>query len=694
VTSPGRSLTWIDFGYMKRRIDVPESVIQDGEVYWMKWTNLTLYNVRSPIQHQAPGLDFVGVSFTSLCILEDVFMVYDVCIPNAILAKYATTVPRPQQVPALNGSKGLQVVGMWPEPYCWPDPAGQVCYNGTVHMEDYAVVGSRVEGVGVRNNVGGLVLNLNTSFACKDYVKPQCLAATPTTFPCVAAWVDTNHLAWADAYDSPSVYGDAPSPSPQPPGTPPQVAAPGGSGSDERARNVRIGVGVGVGVGVVVLALAVTVLAMWAVKKRKQKHEQAELDKYYKDTHQDTAHFSDCMTSGTCPASEGAASSVLVTIKAGAGSGGVDHASDVITGATPIPCEVPLELDVAREVDIQSDCFIGAGAFGKVYGCVYNGQRCAIKVAHQGVVAPESKAHLATLRKEVEIMARCSHPNIVRILAANLVPPNVCVVQELLATSLRDVVHDAKADLDLLRVLAIARDIAAGLAYLHPTVMHRDLKPANVLLTDKGVAKLADFGLARLRLTSTMGTLNTNNPASGTTQYMAPECFDESKHKVTHKSDIYSLGVIIWEMLVRKQPWTGQSFVRVMYLVTVAKERLPLPQDARCPRQLRKLVEECWDADPQRRPSAAEVQKRLTVMMSRELQRQGLAPAGSASSGVSPMALKPSEAGAPGPASTAGSRSGLHHEASTASTQATNTTGTTTVAAPPSPTPASLAGKK
>lgn len=129
-----------------------------------------------------------GVSFTSLCILEDVFMVYDVCIPNTILAKYATTVPRPQQVPALNGSKDLQVrrtaregavwgylicavrcgarvlpacpglsqgrlgcqvsdwpcvagraaaaqvVGMWPEPYCWPDPAGQVCYNGTVHM--------------------------------------------------------------------------------------------------------------------------------------------------------------------------------------------------------------------------------------------------------------------------------------------------------------------------------------------------------------------------------------------------------------------------------------------------------------------------------------------------------------------------------------------------------------------------------
>lgn len=68
-------------------------------------------------------------------------------------------------------------------------------------------------------------------------------------------------------------------------------------------------------------------------------------------------------------------------------------------------------------------------------------------------------------------------------------------------------------------------------------------------------------------------------------------------------------------------PPRAQSYVRVMYLVTVSRERLPIPPESKCPKQLRRLLEECWDADPQRRPSAAEVQKRLAVMAAREAQR-------------------------------------------------------------------------
>jgi hypothetical protein len=91
----------------------------------------------------------------------------------------------------------------------------------------------------------------------------------------VAAWVDAQHLAWADAFDSPAVFAAEP----PPPGLPAGVD----SGSDHDKR-VRVAVGVGVGVGVAVLLLAGSGLAMWGLKKRKQRQEQQALDKYYQDS--------------------------------------------------------------------------------------------------------------------------------------------------------------------------------------------------------------------------------------------------------------------------------------------------------------------------------------------------------------------------------------------------------------------------
>lgn len=113
----------------------------------LKFTNLTLYSVRSPLQHQSPGTDFVGVSLNQVLILENVLLLYDVMIPTAILVRYANTVQRPANQPALNGSLTLQDIRAWPDPYCWPT-AG-VCYNSTAHMVDYALVRVGWEGSAV-----------------------------------------------------------------------------------------------------------------------------------------------------------------------------------------------------------------------------------------------------------------------------------------------------------------------------------------------------------------------------------------------------------------------------------------------------------------------------------------------------------------------------------------------------------------
>lgn len=134
----------------------------------------------------------------------------------------------------------------------------------------------------------------------------------------------------------------------------------------------------------------------------------------------------------------------------------------MIIAAAPTPCVVPMELDVGQDVGINAEDFLGVTAFGRVYGCTYQGQRAAIKILHPSMIAPEPMPQLAALRREVEIVAHCPHPNIVRILGANLTPPNIFLLEERLPTHLRDAIYNDNEEMGLVRVLSIACDIAAG----------------------------------------------------------------------------------------------------------------------------------------------------------------------------------------------------------------------------------------
>ncbi|KXZ47201.1 hypothetical protein GPECTOR_37g207 [Gonium pectorale] len=221
---------------------------------------------------------------------------------------------------------------------------------------------------------------------------------------------------------------------------------------------------------------------------------------------------------------------------------------------------------------------------------------------------------------EVAVLGRCDHPNVVRLLAACLTPPRLCLVMERCETSLERLVFGAGgaggvALLPLPTLLHIAIQICQGLEYLHPTIVHRDLKPANVLIngadTDRPVAKLADFGLARISAI----TLATRHPDAGTV-----ECYDINNYVVTHHADMYALGVLLWAMLTGQQPWKDHTVAAVAYKVASLGERLPLDHlpDRRCPPQLRRLIRQCWEADPLRRPAAAEAVKEL-FLVHREL---------------------------------------------------------------------------
>ncbi|KXZ44149.1 hypothetical protein GPECTOR_72g596 [Gonium pectorale] len=220
--------------------------------------------------------------------------------------------------------------------------------------------------------------------------------------------------------------------------------------------------------------------------------------------------------------------------------------------------------------------------------------------------------------QEVEVLARCQHPNVIRLLAASLNGPRPCLVMELMESSLDRMLYGGEEPrvLPLPTVLHIALQVAQALAYLHPTILHRDLKPGNILVSQienpKPIVKLADFGLSRLR----SHTLVTRCPEVGTAAYMAPETFEVTNHIITDRADVYAFGVILWEMLSGCQPWKGLNLVQVAFTISLLKHRLPMDRlpPERCPPRLLGIIEACWEEDPARRPAAAELVKKLLLL--------------------------------------------------------------------------------
>jgi len=167
----------------------------------------------------------------------------------------------------------------------------------------------------------------------------------------------------------------------------------------------------------------------------------------------------------------------------------------------------------------------------------------------------------------------------------------------------------------------LAKDICEGLNYLHyfqPQILHLDLKPKNILIEGNFElrAVIADFGLAVMKSESKSGILM---PARGTAPYIAPDFYTG---KVSEKTDIYSLAIIMWEMLMNEEPYrSGSQFIPPDALTEFVRggarpqwsEHRPIPE------QLKALVNQCWSGEPNDRPTASELFHKLDVM-SNEIQ--------------------------------------------------------------------------
>ena len=197
--------------------------------------------------------------------------------------------------------------------------------------------------------------------------------------------------------------------------------------------------------------------------------------------------------------------------------------------------------------------------------------------------------HRRLFRREMDIAARVSHPNLLRFLGARL-EGGMAILTEFMPTSLRALVNRRpRQHLSLEHIISVASDVACALNYLHhmtpDPIIHRDLSSANVLLqpTPNGgwLAKVSDYGTANFQ-----SRLQTENP--GSPVYTAPESRDPALQ--TPKMDIYSFGVLLVEMCTCEFP--------------APERRAELIQSIRYP-QLVDLITQCLNEDPDRRPTAA-----------------------------------------------------------------------------------------
>ncbi|XP_065348084.1 uncharacterized protein slpr isoform X5 [Cloeon dipterum] len=257
--------------------------------------------------------------------------------------------------------------------------------------------------------------------------------------------------------------------------------------------------------------------------------------------------------------------------------------------------------------DLTLEEVIGVGGFGKVYRAYLTGEEVAVKAARQ---APDEdpSVTLESVRQEARLFWMLQHENIVSLKGVCLTPPNLCLVMEYARGGpLNRVLQGRKIRPNVLVDWAI--QIARGMNYLHNeaqiNIIHRDLKSSNVLLREPienedlqfKTLKITDFGLAREVYKTTRMS------AAGTYAWMAPEVIRDSTF--SKASDVWSYGVLLWELLTGETPYKGTDTFTVAYGVAVNKLTLHIPST--CPEPWRELMEDCWAPDPHLRPSFEEI---------------------------------------------------------------------------------------
>ena len=248
---------------------------------------------------------------------------------------------------------------------------------------------------------------------------------------------------------------------------------------------------------------------------------------------------------------------------------------------------------------------------GTVYAGVHEetGQRAAIKSLSVSVEADDNLRE--RFLTEIETLKKLKHPNIVELYGDGEDNGLLFYVMELVEGKTLQEQLQAGVRFDWQQVVRIALDVCQALKHAHDRgVIHRDLKPANLLRTPDGQIKLSDFGIAKLFGAT---QLTAHGSVVGTADYMAPE--QAEGNPVTNRTDLYSLGAVLFTLLARRPPFTGSSLPQVFHKLR-CEEAPPVRRYApHVPAELELIIQQLLKKDPNERiPTALTLSNRLRAM--------------------------------------------------------------------------------
>ncbi|KAF7834794.1 putative serine/threonine-protein kinase [Senna tora] len=284
-------------------------------------------------------------------------------------------------------------------------------------------------------------------------------------------------------------------------------------------------------------------------------------------------------------------------------------------------------LQLINNEDLEELRELGSGTFGTVYHGKWRGTDVAIKrIKKSCFTGRSSEQERLTVEfwREADILSKLHHPNVVAFYGVVQDGPGgtlATVAEYMVDGSLRHVLLRKDRYLDRRKRLIIAMDAAFGMEYLHAkNIVHFDLKCDNLLVNLKDplrpICKVGDFGLSKIKRNTLV-----SGGVRGTLPWMAPELLNGSSNKVSEKVDVFSFGIVLWEILTGEEPYANMHYGAIIGGIVNNTLRPTIP--SYCDSEWRTLMEQCWAPNPAVRPSFTEIARRLRVMSAAASQTKG-----------------------------------------------------------------------
>jgi eukaryotic-like serine/threonine-protein kinase len=337
----------------------------------------------------------------------------------------------------------------------------------------------------------------------------------------------------------------------------------------------------------------------------------------------------------------------------------VQHVPPPASSAPPAPAGPAASVEPAAQASAATERRIGKylikgelgrGGMGAVYLAEQPGLGREVAIKELILSAVADPTALKRFMQEAQVMARTSHPNLVQVHDLETIgDANYIVLEFVRGKSLRDRIN--QSTLPLPQTFAVMHGVLQALDYAHKrAIVHRDMKPENVLLSEEGDVKVADFGIARLTDDSGAGSTATKTGTTvGTPQYMSPEQVASSK--VDGRSDLYSAGIMFYELVVGQPPFTASEADGPFTLMAKHVQAPPKPPSVHRPgldmgleevilKSLSKRPEERYQSGQEFDDAMSRIADRLCPGWQRSLQPGAdlakMVPGGAASPGAIP----------------------------------------------------------